>query len=144
MTSEEDTGVSGPGAVTPYASVRYENPDAAIDWLERTLGFTVKELHRDDDGNVVHGEVLLGDGLVMLSQAGIGREPFASIAAAPSITYIAVENVDALHDRAVAAGGDIALGLTDTDYGSRDFTVRDPSGHLWAFGTYRPEATGSG
>jgi uncharacterized glyoxalase superfamily protein PhnB len=26
----------------------------------------------------------------------------------------------------------------DTDYGSRDFTVRDPEGNLWAFGTYRP------
>ena len=38
------------------------------------------------------------------------------------------------------AGADIALELTDTDYGSRDFTVRDPEGTLWAFGTYRPAA----
>ena len=30
--------------------------------------------------------------------------------------------------------------ITDTDYGSRDFTVRDPEGNLWAFGTYRPQA----
>jgi AraC-like DNA-binding protein len=36
------------------------------------------------------------------------------------------------------AGGEIAVELTDTDYGSRDFTVRDPEGNLWAFGTYRP------
>jgi uncharacterized glyoxalase superfamily protein PhnB len=30
------------------------------------------------------------------------------------------------------------LGLTDTDYGSRDFAVRDPEGNHWYFGTYRP------
>jgi uncharacterized glyoxalase superfamily protein PhnB len=30
--------------------------------------------------------------------------------------------------------------ITDTEYGSHDFTVRDPEGNLWAFGTYRPQA----
>ena len=50
----------------------------------------------------------------------------------------AVDDVDALHDHAVAAGAEVALELTDTDYGSRDFTLRDPEGNLWAFGTYRP------
>jgi uncharacterized glyoxalase superfamily protein PhnB len=28
--------------------------------------------------------------------------------------------------------------LTDTDYGSRDFAVRDPEGNHWSFGTYEP------
>jgi len=28
--------------------------------------------------------------------------------------------------------------LTDTDYGSRDFAVRDPEGNIWSFGTYAP------
>jgi uncharacterized glyoxalase superfamily protein PhnB len=30
---------------------------------------------------------------------------------------------------------------TDLDYGSRDFSVRDPEGHVWSFGTYRPKTT---
>jgi uncharacterized glyoxalase superfamily protein PhnB len=30
-----------------------------------------------------------------------------------------------------------AGGLTDKDYGSRDFGVRDPEGNQWTFGTYR-------
>jgi uncharacterized glyoxalase superfamily protein PhnB len=30
--------------------------------------------------------------------------------------------------------------LTDQDYGSREFTARDPEGNLWSFGTYRPSA----
>ena len=32
------------------------------------------------------------------------------------------------------------MALTDLDYGSRDFSVRDPEGNLWSFGTYRPGA----
>lgn len=31
------------------------------------------------------------------------------------------------------------MALTDTDYGSRDYSARDPEGSLWSFGTYRPE-----
>jgi len=31
------------------------------------------------------------------------------------------------------------MGLHDTDYGPRDFAVRDPEGYRWSFGTYRGE-----
>ena len=37
-------------------------------------------------------------------------------------------------------GAEIVRELTDTDYGSHDFGVRDPEGHVWSFGTYRPQA----
>ena len=37
-----------------------------------------------------------------------------------------------------AAGATIERELTDQDYGSREFTARDPEGNLWSFGTYRP------
>ena len=33
-------------------------------------------------------------------------------------------------------GAEIVRGLRDEDYGSRGFTVRDPEGNLWSFGTY--------
>ena len=32
--------------------------------------------------------------------------------------------------------------ITDADYGSRDFSVRDPEGNVWSFGTYRPSVSG--
>jgi uncharacterized glyoxalase superfamily protein PhnB len=52
--------------------------------------------------------------------------------------YVTVDDPDALHDRAVAAGAEIVMGLTDQDYGSREFAARDPHGNVWSFGTYRP------
>jgi uncharacterized glyoxalase superfamily protein PhnB len=124
--------------VTFYPSLRYADPDAAMEWLERTLGFERREDHRDESGNLVHAELSLGPAIVMLSAAAAGREPFRSLPAGGTLVYCGVDEVEALHDRARDAGADIALELTDTDYGSRDFTVRDPEGNLWAFGTYRP------
>ena len=123
---------------TIYPSVQYEDADVGIQWLERMLGFERREDVRDDDGNVIHAELTFRGSILMLGTAGVGREPFSSLPAGPRLIYTAVDDVDALHDRAVAAGAEVALELTDTDYGSRDFTLRDPEGNLWAFGTYRP------
>jgi uncharacterized glyoxalase superfamily protein PhnB len=123
-----------------YAGLLYEDADAGIAWLETTLGCEQRELVRDEDGHVVHAELTLGGSIVMLGSAGVGREPFRSLPARCQLLYCAVDDPDALHDRAVAAGAEVALGLTDTDYGSRDFTLRDPEGNLWSFGTYRPGA----
>ncbi|HEY1617203.1 MAG TPA: VOC family protein [Streptosporangiaceae bacterium] len=50
--------------------------------------------------------------------------------------YVVTAEPDALFGRATGAGATVVAGLHDTDYGSRDFTVRDPEGNLWAFGTY--------
>jgi uncharacterized glyoxalase superfamily protein PhnB len=125
---------------TAYASGMYEDAATAIEWLELTLGFERIEFVTDDDGAVVHAEVALGGTVVMLGTTGAGREPFASLPGGPSMIYIAVDEIDQLHDFAVEGGAEVVVPLTDTDYGSRDFAVRDPEGHIWSFGTYRPGA----
>lgn len=48
--------------------------------------------------------------------------------------YVTVKELDSLHDRAKAAGGNITKAPYDTDYGSRDFSMKDPEGRLWFFG----------
>jgi uncharacterized glyoxalase superfamily protein PhnB len=128
---------SGPQA---FPGLFYEDVDGVMEWLERSFGFERREDHRDDDGNVVHAEMALGTAVIMLSTAGVGREPFRDIEPGGTLVYIATDEVESLYQRAREAGAEIALELTDTDYGSRDFTARDPEGTLWAFGTYRPSA----
>jgi uncharacterized glyoxalase superfamily protein PhnB len=46
------------------------------------------------------------------------------------------DDPDAIFARATAAGARVVRGLRDEDYGSRGFTVADPDGNLWSFGTY--------
>ena len=48
--------------------------------------------------------------------------------------YVYVEDADALHAAFAANGVEIPRGLEDTFYGLRDFDIRDPDGHLIAFG----------
>jgi uncharacterized glyoxalase superfamily protein PhnB len=52
--------------------------------------------------------------------------------------YCIVKDPDAHCARAKAAGATIVMPLTDQDYGGRDYTARDPEGHVWTFGTYDP------
>ena len=113
---------------TIFPVLRYRDPRAAIEWLERTLGFQRHAVHEGEDGAIVHAELRFGEQIVMLAAGE-----------ANTTVYVAVDDVDALHDTAKAAGAEIVMPPTDQDYGSRDFSARDPEGNVWAFGTYRPE-----
>jgi uncharacterized glyoxalase superfamily protein PhnB len=49
-----------------------------------------------------------------------------------------VDDPDAHFERAKAAGAMILRELEDQDYGSRDYSAKDPEGNIWSFGTYDP------
>jgi uncharacterized glyoxalase superfamily protein PhnB len=123
-----------------YAALRYRDAAAAIDWLERAFGFQTTARHEGPDGSIAHAELRLGESLIMLGQGAEDlQDPPASPRAARTTIYVAVADVDALHDRAQAAGADVS-DLSEQDYGSRDFSARDLEGIQWSFGTYVPQA----
>jgi uncharacterized glyoxalase superfamily protein PhnB len=121
-----------------YPVLKYTDAHAAIDFLERAFGFQRHAVHEGEGGAVTHGELRFGDQVVMVSSAGAG-DPVFDQGLGRTTVYVAVDEVDALHDTAAAAGAEIVMAPTDQDYGSRDFSARDPEGNIWAFGTYRPE-----
>jgi uncharacterized glyoxalase superfamily protein PhnB len=118
-----------------YPALRYRDAPGAIAWLVDVLGFEVHELHEADDGSVAHAELSHGPGLVML---GSEREGAFGGRTGCGFTYIAVQKIDELYERARSKGAEVIMEIRDTDYGSRDFAVRDPEGSVWSFGTYRP------
>jgi uncharacterized glyoxalase superfamily protein PhnB len=71
----------------------------------------------------------------MVSSRTEGPSPFDT---GRACLYLVVDDPDALHRRAVAAGAEIVMPLTDQAYGSREFAARDPEGNVWCCGTYRP------
>lgn len=113
---------------TVYALARYEDTQAALDFLTRAFGFRVHETSKDDDGIVDHAELFVEDDMIMIGRGRPGG---------PGI-YIAVADADAHHDRARAEGAAITMELTDQPYGSREYACKDPEGNSWYFGTYRP------
>jgi uncharacterized glyoxalase superfamily protein PhnB len=114
----------------------YDDAHAAIDFLERAFGFERVAVHEGDDGKVVHAELRFGEDLVALSSTGAG-DPVFQQGTGKTVVYVAVDEVDSVHDRAKAAGAEIVMAPADQDYGSRDFAARDPEGNVWSFGTYR-------
>ena len=121
-----------------FPIVPYPDPRAAIGWLERAFGGVATEVHPPDpEEPLVHAEVRIGTGIVMLSDTARAGESEFSLPG-PVAVYVVVDDPDALHGRAVAAGVEIIMGLTDQDYGAREFAARDHHGNVWSLGTYRP------
>ena len=118
-----------------FPALRYKDGHAAIDWLVRVFGFEKQGVFDGPDGSVAHAELRFGPGVFGLSSghSTASDNPWSQVRQG---IYVRVDAVDALHDRAKAAGADIASPLKDQDYGSREFAARDPEGHLWGFGTY--------
>ena len=119
-----------------FPAVRYKDGHAAIDWLVRAFGFEKQAVYDAPDGTLAHAQLRFGPGVFGLSSTEAGRAPDNPWSTVRQGIYVSVKEVDALHDRAKAAGADIAMPLTDQEYGSRDFSARDREGHLWGFGTY--------
>jgi hypothetical protein len=53
-----------PGVVPMIA---YENGNAALDWLARAFGFQERSRMKGKDGRLAHGEMVAGDGVIMLA-----------------------------------------------------------------------------
>jgi len=120
----------------------FRDARAAASFLSEAFGFEQVALYaREDDPSIVeHAEMRwpLGGG-VMFGTAGKDDSPFGKRAPGNDSVYVVCDDADALFARATAAGATVVRGLKDEDYGSRGFTVTDPEGNLWSFGTYRGE-----
>ena len=123
---------------TIYPVPRYRDARGAIDFLNRSFGFEEVSVTEGEGGQIVHAELNVGAGLIMLSSSA-GSDLFP---AGPSTFYVSVQDPDAHHDRAKGAGAEMVMELTDQPYGSREYAARDPEGNVWCFGTYRPQAGG--
>jgi uncharacterized glyoxalase superfamily protein PhnB len=126
-----------------WPTLRANDARALITFLVEAFGFEETAVHTDGS-RVTHAELAwpLGGG-IMLGSAGRGDgEDKWALKPGSFGCYVVVDEPDELYARAVAAGAEITRELFDTDYGSRDFAVRDPEGNLWQFGTYRGEPRG--
>jgi uncharacterized glyoxalase superfamily protein PhnB len=130
------------------ASVFYDDPRAAIEWLCKAFGFEKRLVVEGDDGTIVHSELTFGEGLVMVGGTGAktNREEWSASYSSPksiggkitgALAFF-VDDSDAHHAVAVAHGAKIVREPTTNDYGDdywtdRSYGALDPEGHLWWF-----------
>jgi uncharacterized glyoxalase superfamily protein PhnB len=127
-------------AIIPY--IRYEDAPAMLTWLEDAFGFKRRAVY-EEGARIVHAEVAYGNGMFMTGSTSDDDEAAAKTpnqlgGAATGGMYVVVDDADEHCAQARAAGAEIVREPTDQEYGSRDYAARDPEGHVWSFGTYRP------
>jgi predicted enzyme related to lactoylglutathione lyase len=96
----------------------------AAAFLREVLGFEV-EVNEPDMGLMLLRRDEVGLALVRSATPGVN---------ATTAVYIGVTGVDELHGHCAARGARIVTGLTDHQWGLRDFVVEMPGGHRLALG----------
>jgi uncharacterized glyoxalase superfamily protein PhnB len=127
---------------TIFPGMRYVDAASAIDWLEKAFGLKRQAVYAAADGTIAHAQLIFNGGMIMLGSYRDDEFRYKHPREVGGVTqapYSYVADIDAHFARAKAAGAEIVLGLKDTDYGSREYSARDPEGHLWHFGTYLPD-----
>ena len=143
MAKAKNAVPEGFHTVTPQLTL--DNAAQAIDWYKKALGAEEVARAAGPDGKIMHAEIRIGNSLIMLNDAmGGGKGPKA-IGGSPASLWIYVEDCDALFNRAVAAGGEVAPGpmgqLTDQFWGDRSGTFTDPHGYRWTIATRKEDLT---
>lgn len=128
------------------SAVFYDDAPAAIDWLCRAFGFEVRLRVDGPEGEIVHSELVLGGGVIMVGSAGRSKRVPPLPCASPrglggantQCLGVYVDDVDAHCATARAAGATIVDEPTTTDHGpeywaDRSYRAVDPEGHHWFF-----------
>jgi PhnB protein len=125
----------GFSTVTPNLVV--DGGAEAIDFYERAFGAGVTA-RLEAGGMLVHAAIRIGESLVTLCDAMPSHGFVAPDREAPVSSFITlyVEDADALHARAIAAGASEINPISDHVHGDRAGSVRDPFGHRWAIATH--------
>lgn len=130
--------------VTLYPCFFYRDAPAAMAWLQRAFGFEVLLQVPGPDGTIAHGELKLGNAVLMLGSARPERgwKSPLDLGGNTQNTYVGIDDdeVEAHHARAVAAGAQVTIALHAPEYGGKTYSCVDPEGHHWSFGSYRPRA----
>jgi uncharacterized glyoxalase superfamily protein PhnB len=121
-----------------WPTLRARDAHALIRFLVDIVGFHETANYGEGE-KVDHAELAwpLGGGVMIGSIRDTNADKDWSPLPGTFGAYVVADDIDALHARVAAAGAEITRPPHDTDYGSRDFALKDPEGNSWSFGTYR-------
>ena len=130
--------------VVPYLLV----PDGAaeIEFLQRAFEAVEQLRVPGENGRLMHAEVIVGTGLIMLAEPPGGQhDPGRPVPAVPVGLMIQLERageVERLYAQALAAGGTSDIAPRDEPWGARLAGIVDPAGHRWWLHAPLPEGAG--
>lgn len=131
--------------ITVRAELVYEDPDAALPWLEKAFGFETRMIVRNPDGRIVFSESGWGEQAVAIVPATLDGTASPRAVSGLNTQVIQVRwpgDVEAHCARARAAGVEILAEPQQHFFGDKTYIARDLEGHIWTFGQPVPGANG--
>ena len=121
---------------TPYLIIK--GAAAALEFYKNAFGAIELCRMPNPDGRVGHAEIKVGDSIIMLADEHpeIGARSPETYGGTPVSLMLYVEDVDAVFNRAVAAGAKVERPVTNQFYGDRTGGIIDPFGHKWYLATH--------
>ena len=120
-------------SVNPYIVVH--DADAFITFLIETFDGSEQGREVSAEGVIEHADVLIGDSLVMISEAS-DRYP-----ARPCVHFVYVDDVDRIFDRAVSNGAKPLHVPEDQPWGDRVGGIIDSFDNRWWIATHQRDFT---
>ncbi len=132
---------AGYHTVTPYLVCR--GAASAIDFYKRAFGAKEKMRMPGPSGKVAHAEIQIGDSRVMLGDEALetGAKSPETLGGSGASVLLYVKNVDAVADKAIAAGATVVMPVQDMFWGDRYGKLKDPFGHEWSIATHKEDLT---
>ncbi len=122
--------------LTPYLAV--DDAAAAIEYYQRAFGAKESVRMEGPDGKIGHAELEIGDSRVMLADAypQSSTRPPKEIGSTTGAVFMYAEDVDAVAQQAIDAGGTMLSQPEDMFWGDRFGSITDPFGHVWHIATH--------
>jgi uncharacterized glyoxalase superfamily protein PhnB len=102
-----------------------DDTGALLDFIAAAFGGTELARVALEDGTIGHGEIRVGDTVVLAFDRRPGWPPM------PSLLRVYVPDADAAMARALAQGARVVTETADSAWGDRGGRVRDPFGNIW-------------
>jgi PhnB protein len=104
---------------------------AAIEYWTQVFGAREVERYTAPDGSIVHAEFAIGDSRIATKDEDDADRAPNSLGGTPVLLMLEVDDVDAVGERMVGAGGTVVYPIADREGESRGGRIRDPFGHEW-------------
>jgi len=123
--------------LTPYMTVR--DAARAIEFYKQAFGAVERGVMKGPDDKIMHAELRIGDSIFMLADEfpQYGSMSPLSTGGSGMGLHIYVEDVDSAFDRAVKAGANVDMPVSDMFWGDRYGKLADPFGHKWSIATHK-------
>lgn len=123
MARNKEIKPIGSTVVSPYLMV--ESVEAQMEFLVNVFNAKIRDDSNRSNGQIQHGEVLIGDTPVMMGRAG------KAWPSRQSMNYVYVDSTDEVFQRALTCGATEILGPVDRPYGVREAGFADKFKNQW-------------